>query len=136
LIDLFSLLFGTLKAATYFAATLSGFKDSQGRFKVFDGDEAPTTETPFITVEILSTPQGQRTNWHAPQVIFHVAGDDVEVGFLWQIANKIRDTFSAATKFSDGTQYQLIGDATYSEGWNPVTEHRVVSLALQFGLAE
>lgn len=134
MVDLFPLIYATLKADDYFVTDLQGFKDSQRNFKLFDGDEAPTTETPFITVDILPGGQDQRTDWHVPIATFHVTGKDTDSATLWDIANEIKSIFTSAQSFSDGTNYQIIGSVEFSTNRNPVTEHRIVSVALQFGL--
>lgn len=136
MIDLYPRLYATLKADSYFTETLSGFVDTAGRFKVFDGDDSPTTETPFISVELQPGTQSPLTNWQTPTVLFHVTGTDTDVSTLWAIANKVKDIFTDATAFSDGTVYQVVGEALFSQGTNPFTEHRTVSVALRFGLME
>lgn len=140
MLDLFPYLRATLKDHTYFSSTLEGFEDSEGRFKVYKGDEAPTNETPFITIDIKPGGQDQRNAWAAPIVMFNVTGNDTEWSTLYVIAEKIREIFTGTNALSVLTvgatpiQYQTIGDVLFDEGRNPVTEQVVVSVGMAFGL--
>lgn len=136
MIDLFPKLFTTTQAIPHFSGTLAGFKDSEDRFKFFDGDESPTAQTPFISAEIQPGDRDQRTKWQIQTVMFHCTGQDTDTALLWAMANAIVDYYEANAKFSDGTQYQLVGKPATSQGRNPVTEHRIVTVALDFGMGE
>lgn len=136
MLDLFPRLFATTKAHTYFATTLGGFTDSRDNFKFFDGDESPTAETIFISVDIDAGGQDQRSGWQTQIATFNVTGEDTDTATLWTIANKLWDIYKGNGVFSDGTQYLTVGDAMFGQGRNPVTNHRVVSVAITFGLAE
>ena len=118
--------------------TLSGFKDSKDRFKVFREDEAPTKDAPFITIELSPGGRDQRTGWANVQAIFAVHGADTQWATLYQIADKVREVFEGAncTAAVAGTKlhYQTVGRALFSEGRNPVTEHVNVSVGLTFGI--
>lgn len=140
MLDVFPYLRATLQADSYFVTTLSGFKDAQNRFKVYKGDEAPTAENPFITVELAPGGESQRTGWATVVASFHATGTDKDWSLLYQIADKIADIFQAtqATASVGGTavKYQTVGEAVYGEGRNPVTEQVVVSVALTFGIVD
>lgn len=137
-IDLFAHLYTALKNDQYFIDELSGFRDAAGRFKVFKAGEAPTDETPFITVEMKPGTQDQRTSWVSPDAIFSVHGADTDWKLLWAIADQIRQIFQSASELpaagdNPAVNYALLGRAEFDEGKNPVTEHSVVSVALRFG---
>lgn len=141
MIDLSPHVRATLKADSYFATTLSGFTDASDRFKVFKEGEAPTLESPFITVDQQPGDQNQLTEWSTPSVIFSVHGDDTNWATLWTIARKIRDVFMekecfASVDEADPVRYQLMGSAIFDHGRNPVTEKVLVSIALSFGITE
>lgn len=132
--DIFPLIFATTKTITYF---LTGFTDSKSRFKMFDGDDSPTTETPFISVEIIPGGMDQRTGWMVQTVMFHCTGKDTDIEILWNMANALAAYYKANEKFSDGTQYILVDQIDFAPPTNnPVTEHRIVTVALHFGMAE
>jgi hypothetical protein len=140
-IDLFPSLYGTLKASTYFSTTLSGFEDGSGRFKVFKRNESPDGATPFVMVEIEPGGQHRLSEWASPFVTFTVYGADTQWPLLYEIAENIRDVFKNLSAFAavgedDPIQYELIGNALFGEGENPVTEQVTVSVALRFGIVE
>lgn len=133
MIDIFPHIFATLRADTYFATTLGGFLDSRGNAKIFKGDEAFTTDLPSVTVDLTPGPQGQNTGWANVQAVFTVHGTDDAWEQLYEIAERIRTVFVSANAFAGGLEYQVTGDAEWSEGRDPVTETVTVSVALQFG---
>ncbi|HEV7282298.1 MAG TPA: hypothetical protein VGN57_19000 [Pirellulaceae bacterium] len=129
-VDMFPKLFGTLKAHPTFAS----FNDSKGRFKVFDGDESPTAQTPFITVDFLPVNVHRLTEWSEPEAMFHVTGEGTDASELWRLAREVRDIFCDSNIFSDGTHYEVLGPALFSQSRNPITEHKVVTVSLHFGV--
>lgn len=135
MIHLFPSARATLKADPYFL----NYQDSEGRFRVFDENEAPGTETNFITIEQAPADQDQLSGWATTSLTFNVIGKDTEKPTLWEIADKIRDIFQAAEIFAavgtaDAIEYQVLGDAVFDVGTNPVTENVYVSVALTFGI--
>lgn len=143
MIDLYPHVRASLKLSNYFSEELDGFRDSEGRFKVFDDNEAPSTQSPFVTVEQEAARQSQNTDWADPVLIFHVTGKPSEKASLWAIAEAIRDYFLEVDVFApitgdeeeeDEVQFQVTGEAEFSKGFNPVTEQSVVSVALRFGV--
>jgi len=140
-IDIFSHIYATLKADTYFATTLSGFADASGRFKLFRDGEGPTLETPFIEVEIQDGPENQNNKWATPTAIFSVVGDDTEWDTLNTIADNIKTILQgkncfAALGMATPVQYQIIGAAVFGRGVNPITEKVYRSVGLSFGLSD
>ncbi|QDT46165.1 hypothetical protein Pan258_01820 [Symmachiella dynata] len=133
--DLFPNIFATLKAASYFSSTLSGFTDSENRFKVFEEGMAPSSvDTPYITVEIVEGPKAQATNWEVVDVMLHFWGTDKEIGTLVTMRQNTETIFTATRCFSDGTEYRIMGDIRYDKGENPVLEQVTRSLGLSFGI--
>ena len=139
MIDLVPSFRGLLKASDYFVTTLAGFKDSQNRFKVFREAEAPSTDSPYVTIELQPIVQDQRTGWLDIVAIFHVTGKDTEWTDLWNTAGAIRDIAQANTTLpavgdTEALTYQMIGKAKFSDGRNPVTDEVTVSVAIGFGI--
>jgi hypothetical protein len=137
MIDLFPSIRATLKADSYFA----GFTDSKSNFKVFRDDEAPTDETPFITVEQAPVDEDRNTLWSNPQAIIHITGKDTDWHTLFLHARTIRDIFRNAPSFaavgSDPIiQFELIGPSIISNGRDPVTDNVTISLGLTFGILD
>src|SRR5688500_9087652 len=109
MVDLFPHVRATLEADEYFEL----FSDTQGRFKVFIHGEAPSLDSPFITVEMQPGPEHQLNKCADPFVSFHVTGLDTQRPELWEIARTIVSIFQATTAFaavgSDAPlQYQLV----------------------------
>lgn len=130
---------GLLKASDYFVTTLAGFKDTQNRFKVFREAEAPTTEAPYVTIELQPIQQDQRTGWLDITAVFHVTGADTDWTTLWAIAGAIRDIFQSNTVLpavgdTEALTFQMIGKAKFSDGRNPVTDEVTVSVAAGIGI--
>lgn len=99
MIDLYPHVRATLKASTFFSTTLSGFLDASSRFKVFIDGEAPTDETPFITVNIEPGDMHRLNDWSQPFVTFSVHGLDTDRPMLWAIAREIRTIFKDLSAF-------------------------------------
>ncbi len=141
MISLYPHVRATLKAHAYFATTLGGFTDSQGNFKVFMEDDAPTAETIFITIEQPTVEESRNTSWSSQQAIFHVTGKDTDLETLWSIARKIRDIFRSAPYFTaigtaDPVPFMLTGPSITGSDTDPVTENRIVSVTLTFGVQD
>lgn len=111
MIDLFPHVRATLKASTFFASTLSGFLDSSSRFKVFIDGEAPTAETPFITVNIEPGEMNGLNDWSQPFVTFSVHGPDTARPKLWRISREIPAVFRALSAFA-AVQQTFTANAT------------------------
>jgi hypothetical protein len=140
MVDLFPPVYATLKANSYFTDDWEGFLDNGGRFKVYKRNEAPSADSPYITVEIQPGGQDQRNGWVTPFVTFHVWGKDTEWEDLYAIAEEVRDIFESANAFEpvgsdEAIDYQTIGQAEFDEGEDPVTRQVVVSVALRFGFS-
>ena len=137
--NLFPSLRATLKADSYFATTISGFQDSSGRFKCFREGEAPSLEAPYITIDVR---YGGKTqwNWMKPYVMLHFNGKDTDWDTLWTLAQQTEAIFKASTCLNNPAggkiQYELLGDADYDTGRDPVTEQVLVSLGQRFGIVQ
>lgn len=139
--DIFSSIFATLKASTYYDTTLSGFEDSEGRFKVWEEGLAPSSaETPYVTVEILPAPKAQATGWNVPTVMLHFWGNDTEIETLNTMRDETEDIFRASKCFAavdgaDPIEYRVMGDIVYGKpDFDPVLEQVVRSLGINFGI--
>ena len=133
--DLFPKIFATLKASTYYATTLSGFEDSEERFKVFEEGMAPSSaDTPYVIVEIIDGTKMQATNWMKPLVVLHFWGTDKEIATLVTMREQTEAIFRATSCFSDNTEYRIMGDIEYDKGENPVLEQVTRSLGIRFGV--
>src|SRR5687767_11368351 len=131
--DFFPFLRGTMQVSAYYATTLGGFTDTQGRFKVFAEDEAPTLRTPFCTIEQRPVEQEQNTEWGDVQVIFAFHGKDTEKADLWELARQTRDIFLGrnllvSVNGSTAIQYEVLGPAIFDHGRDPVTHLVAVSV--------
>jgi hypothetical protein len=100
ILDLFPHLRATLRASSYFATDLGGFEDSEGRFKVFDDNEAPGTEPEYVTVEQQIADVNPLTDWTDPVVTFHNWGLDTRWHALWELAYHERDVFLSQNQFA------------------------------------
>lgn len=129
-----------LKASDYFQTDLEGFTDSEDRFKVFREGEAPSTNAPYVTIELRPIERDQRNRWNLFTAIFHVIGEDTDRVALKQIVYAIPDIFEATDTLPaieddyPELKYQLIGKAVFDNGSNPVTDEVTESVALTFGI--
>ena len=134
---------GALKQSSYFQTTLGGFADSENRFKVFRHGEAPSIESQYVTIEMQPVRRDRRTGWNLFTAIFHVTGSDTDRFALKTIAHAISDIFEATDTLPEvvgeeveypALKYELIGDAVFDDGTNPVTDEITESVALTFGI--
>lgn len=93
MLDLFPFLRSTLRSNSFFEEDYEGFLDSNERLKVFRESEAPSTESPYITIERVQSSEDQRNAWTSPTFLFHVTGKDTQWRELWTIAEQIKEIF-------------------------------------------